>query len=292
MVVNINFELYKIFYVVVLNKGISKGAEQLMISQPAVTQAIKNLEAQLNTTLFTRTKKGIVLTREGEELFSYIKEGMNYFLNGTNKILELKNLETGIIKIGCSTSVTENFLMPYIKKFHELYPKIEIKVVNQLTDILLKDLRNGNIDIVIGGESFKENKDLLFKQIREIKYIFISDKKINMSLEEILKYPLILQTLPSVGRSVFDNFVRENNLKYNIGMEVISHRLVVEFVKSGIGIGLAVKEYISDDLKNENLFEIKVDRNLPIRKIGYVVRDNFVPSFAVKAFIDVIKNIN
>ena len=292
MVVNINFELYKIFYVVVLNKGISKGAEQLMISQPAVTQAIKNLEAQLNTTLFTRTKKGIVLTREGKELFSYIKEGMNYFLNGTNKILELKNLETGIIKIGCSTSVTENFLMPYIKKFHELYPKIEIKVVNQLTDILLKDLRNGNIDIVIGGESFKENKDLLFKQIREIKYIFISDKKINMSLEEILKYPLILQTLPSVGRSVFDNFVRENNLKYNIGMEVISHRLVVEFVKSGIGIGVAVKEYISDDLKNENLFEIKVDRNLPIRKIGYVVRDNFVPSFAVKAFIDVIKNIN
>ena len=82
---NINFELYKIFYVVANNNSISKGAEVLMISQPAVTQSIKNLENQLNTTLFIRTKKGIVLTPEGKELYNYIKEGMYYFINGTNK---------------------------------------------------------------------------------------------------------------------------------------------------------------------------------------------------------------
>ena len=107
----INFELYKIFYVVANNKSISKGAEKLLISQPAVTQAIKNLEGQLGITLFIRTKKGILLTTEGEELYNYIKEGMNYFINGTNKLLELKKLEAGTIKIGASTSITENLLM-------------------------------------------------------------------------------------------------------------------------------------------------------------------------------------
>ena len=75
---NVNFELYKVFYVVANNQSISKGAEVLSISQPAVSQAIHNLEDQLDATLFVRTKKGIILTKEGEELYSYIKDGMNY----------------------------------------------------------------------------------------------------------------------------------------------------------------------------------------------------------------------
>ena len=83
---NINFELYKVFYEVANAKSISKGAEKLMISQPAVSQSIQTLENELGGKLFVRTPKGVVLTNEGEILFDYIKEGMNYFINGTNKI--------------------------------------------------------------------------------------------------------------------------------------------------------------------------------------------------------------
>jgi len=287
---NINFELYKVFYVVANNKSISKGAEYLSISQPAVTQAIHNLESQLSTTLFIRTKKGIVLTKEGEELYSYIKEGMNYFLNGTNKIYNLKNLESGVIKIGASTSITENYLMTYINKFHKIYPNIEIKIVNNLTDELLRELRNGNIDIVIGLESFKDNKDLKFNLLNEIEYIFISDKKLNLSLDEILKENLVLQTSPSISRTIFDVFIKDNNNFYDKCMEVVSHRLLVQFVKSGFGIGFAVKQYIEDEINNELIYEIKTNCNLPRRKIGYLIRDNFVPSCAVSEFIKIIKN--
>ena len=91
---NINFELYKVFYEVANEKSISKGAEKLMISQPAVTQSIKTLEDQLNGKLFTRTPKGVILTNEGQELYNYIKEGMNYFINGANKFMSLKNLDS------------------------------------------------------------------------------------------------------------------------------------------------------------------------------------------------------
>lgn len=287
---NINFELYKIFYVVASNKSITKGAEKLLISQPAVTQAIKNLEGQLNTTLFIRTKKGIVLTEEGKELFNYVQEGMNYFINGTNKLLQLKNLETGIIKIGASTSITENYLMPYIKEFHKLYPKIEIKITNQLTDTLLQELRNGSLDVVIGGEPFKENKDLLFSPLREIEYIFISNQKLDLPFDHILNEKLILQTLPSVTRTTFDNFLKENNFTCNIGMEVVSHKLVADFVKSGMGIGFAVKQYLSDDLNDQKLYEIKTTQKLPNRKIGFLIKKDFVPSYAVKAFIDILNS--
>ena len=237
---NINFELYKVFYVVANNKSISKGAEVLSISQPAVSQAIHNLEGQLGTTLFVRTKKGIILTKEGEELYSYIKDGMNYFINGTNKLYNLKNMDEGVIKIGASTSITEYYLMKYIDKFHKMYPNIEIRIVNQLTDILIQELRYGNLDIVIGLESYKENKDLKFNKLDKIEYIFISNKELDLSLDEVVKNNLVLQVEPSVGRMVFDKYIKSHNLSYEKYMEVVSHRLLVDFVNSGLGIGFAV----------------------------------------------------
>lgn len=284
---NINFELYKIFYVVATNKSITKGAEVLMITQPAVTQAIQNLESTLNTTLFIRTKKGVILTNEGEELYKYIKEGMDYFINGTNKLNELKKLDSGVIRIGASTSLTENYLIKYIAKFHRLHPNIEIKIINNLTDNLLKDLRNGSIDIVIGSK-FNENKDLKFSRLFDTEYIFVSNRKEDFSNKDILKEKLILQTNPSVLRSSFDEYLKRNNFLANITMEVVSHKLVVESVLAGLGIGLVVKEYVKKELNNNELYEINTNVNLEKREVGYILKDNFILTYAVKEFIRII----
>jgi len=285
----INFELYKIFYVVANNRSISKGAEQLLISQPAVTQAIKNLEGQLGTTLFIRTKKGIILTNEGKELYEYVKEGMNYFINGTNKLQELKKMESGILRIGASTSITENFLMPKIKIFHELYPNIEIKIVNQLTVVLLQELRNGNLDVVVGSESFKDNKDLEFSYLCDIEYTFVSKDKLNLDVQNIFKKNVIIQTLPSVSRSIFEQLKNNNVISFDKELEVVSHRLVTELVKSDLGIGFVVKDYVLKDLLNGELYEVDILNNLPKRRIGYTIKKNFTPSYAVKSFLEIIK---
>ena len=284
---NINFELYKIFYVVATNKSITKGAGVLMITQPAVTQTIQNLESTLNTTLFIRTKKGVILTNEGEELYKYIKEGINYFINGTNKLNELKKLDSGVIRIGASTSLTENYLMKYIAKYHRLHPNIEIKIINNLTDNLLKDLRNGSIDIVIGSK-FNENKDLKFSRLFDTEYIFVSNRKEDFSNKDILKEKLILQTYPSVLRSTFDEYLKRNNLYANVTMEVVSHKLVVESVLAGLGIGLVVKEYVKKELNNNKLYEIKTNVKLEKREVGYILKDNFILTYAVKEFIRII----
>lgn len=87
--------------------------------------------------LFIRTPKGVTLTNEGEQLYSYIKDGMTYFINGTNNFMSLKNLDTGILNIGATTTISVNYLIPYIKKFHELYPNITINITNDLTNNLL-----------------------------------------------------------------------------------------------------------------------------------------------------------
>ncbi len=285
---DVNFELYKMFYVVANNKSISKGAEELMISQPAVTQSIKMLEGQLGVTLFVRTKKGVILTDEGEELYKYVKEGMTYFVNGHNKVMSLKKLDAGVLKIGASTSVTEHYLMPYITKFHDLYPNVEIKIVNLLTDVLLKELRNGNVDIVVGSNSDYVDKDLEFYEISEVGEIFVSNKEINLSTEHIFKSNLILQTAPSVARNSFNEYVKKNNINFVPFMEVVSHRLVTELVKSGMGIGVVTEEYVKDEL-GRTLFKVNNDIKLPKRKLGYTLLKNSVPSYRVKAFINLLK---
>lgn len=286
---DVNFELYKVFYVVANNKSISKGAEKLLISQPAVTQSIKMLEGQLGVTLFVRTKKGVLLTDEGRELYSYVKEGMNYFINGYNKVTSLKQLDSGVLKIGASTSITENYLMSSITKFHKLYPNIEIKIVNNLTDTLLRDLRNGNVDIVIGAYSSKENRDLTFTTIGEIHDVFISNEKRKINEVDLFKEKIIIQTFPSITRGNFNDFINGRGIEFEPYMEVVSHRLVTNFVKSGMGIGVATREYILDDLACGKLFEVDTSIELPSREIGYTLPKNSVPSYRVKAFINILK---
>ena len=285
---DVNFELYKVFYVVANNKSISKGAEELMISQPAVTQSIKMLEGQLGVTLFVRSMKGVILTDEGNELYKYVKEGMSYFVNGYNTVSSLKNLNSGVLKIGASTSVTEHFLMPFLKEFHRLYPNVEVKIVNLLTEVLIKELRNGNVDIVIGSNN-NIDKDLDFHVISEINDIFVSNKKIKLDVDELFKEKIIIQTAPSVSRNSFNEVIKKNNINFTPYMEVVSHHLVTELVKTGMGIGVVTKEYVLEDLKNNNLYEVDVNFLLPTRKLGYTLPKNTIPSYRVKAFIELLK---
>mgnify|MGYP003318319857 CR=1 FL=1 len=110
--------------------SISKAANVLFISQPAITKSIKKLENELEITLFNRSPKGVSLTENGKIFYEFIKNGIESFTNGEHKLTSLKNLDTGIIKIGASTTVTKYFLMPYIEKFHTLYPNIDISITN------------------------------------------------------------------------------------------------------------------------------------------------------------------
>lgn len=289
---NINFELYKVFYEVANSKSISKGAKNLMISQPAVTQSIQTLENELGGKLFIRTPKGVILTNEGLELYNYIKDGMTYFINGTNKFMSLKSLDTGILNIGSTTTISENILMPYLKEFHNLFPNIVINITNDLTDNLLKDLRNGNLDIVIIAIPKYNIKDLKINKILELNDIFVGSEKyknINYeNIENLFKEDILLQKKPSVTRNNFDEFLKDNKLICNPKMEVVSHNLLIKLIESNFGIGLVTKEFINDKL-NKTLYEIKIKENIPKRQLGYAIKNDIIPSFTTKKFIELLE---
>lgn len=288
---NVNFELYKVFYEVANEKSISKGAEKLLISQPAVTQSIKTLEAELGGQLFIRTPKGVVLTNEGEILYNYISEGMKYFINGTNKFTSLKEMESGTINIGSTTIISEQYLMPYLKHFHDMYPNIIINIINDLTDNLIKKLRNGDIDILIISMNNNDSiKDLDITTITELHDIFVGNIKYkDKNITNIFNEDLLLQKYPSVTRTNFNNYLKQNNLICNPKMEVVSHSLLTSLTENGFGIGLLTKEFISTKINN-TLFEINTNIKVPTRKLVYATKTNSLPTFTTSKFIETILN--
>ena len=292
---NINFELYRIFYAVANAKNITKAAEELMISQPAISKSIKKLEEQLGGTLFVRTKRGVVLTDEGKEFYNYIKQAMEYIYNAENKFTDLINLNTGIIKIGISTTLTKEFLLPYIEIFHKKYPNIDIQIVTDVTTVLIPKLRNGLIDIIVLNvvDSVIE-KDIEVINCRKVHDCFVVNNSFKeligkkVSLKELNNYPLILQSKGSNTRSFIDNIAKQNNVVLNPNAELASYSLVVEFAKIGLGVGYVTKDYIKDELESKKLFEIDLVEKIPSRFIGIAISKTHLPSFSAKKLIEII----
>ena len=129
-----NLELYKTFYFVAKNNSITQASNELMVSQPAVSKAIKTLESDLNTSLFNRNKDGVSLTNAGELLYAKINKAMELIISAEEDLDGLNNLEQGTINIGAGNTIMQRFLMPYIKEFHNKYPKINVIVHTVVTD--------------------------------------------------------------------------------------------------------------------------------------------------------------
>ncbi len=295
---DISLDLYRIFYVVAKNGSISSAANALFISQPAITFQIKKLETLLGVSLFTRTKHGVILTDEGKVLFDYVKSGIESITNGENALSNLKNLDSGIIRIGASTTVCRHVVMPYLEKFHELYPKIDIQIVNNLTNNLIKDLRNGNLDMLFLNMPMNENKDLKIIPLTDIHDIFVGNKKYydltngKLNLNELSSFPLIFQKLPSNTRTYLNNYLKDNHVDLKPQLEVVSYNLIMDLVKAGFGIGYATKEFIKAELENNSLYEIEVIPKVPKRFIGIATIDKKTPNYSVKKLIEMMAKNN
>lgn len=292
---NVNFELYKIFYHVAKNKNITKTANELMIGQPSISKAIKNLEEQIGCQLFIRSKYGVSLTEEGTVFYEYIKNAVEIINNAESKLKEMINLDYGILNIGVSHTLTQKYLIPFIKKFHDLYPKIKINIVTGPTQTLYNKVRNGNVDFIILNLPYVIPNDFnteILTTINDIfvandKFIELKDKVIN--LKDLNNYPLVLIAKGSNTRYFLDNFTSSNNVILNPEMELASYSLVNEFVKMGLGIGYLIKEFVSDELNSGELFELNINPKIPSRKIGLVYCNNKSLSMASVKFIELLK---
>lgn len=287
----------KYFILLLFIGSITKAANSLYISQPAITKTIKKLENELGITLFNRGPKGVVLTQNGKIFYDFIKNGVESFINGEHKITSLKNLETGTIRIGASTTVTRYFLLPFIEKFHNKFPNIDISITNSLTHRLVSDLKKGSLDLLVVNLPAKDDDTLIITPCATLQDCFAGNlnykQKIEneISLEDLVtNFPIITQKEPSNTRAFLNSLMEKNNISFHPKFDIVSYALVKDFAKIGMGISYITKEFAKDELENELLFEIPIKEKIPKRSLGIVLPKNTINSFATEKFIELITN--
>ena len=288
---NVDLELYRVFYAVAKHKHMTKASEELHISQPAISQSIKKLEDQLGGTLFLRSNKGMGLTEEGKMFYEYVKGALELINNAENEFTSFKDLSKGEIKIGCSTTLTKLVLMNALKDFHLDYPNININITNDLTSNLVNDLKLGKLDFVIFNESNIKETNLNLEKIKELKQGFIYNPKFyddNVNnFEDLNEIPLILQKEESNSRKLLDYVALQNNVKLIPKMEVVSQELITEFTNIGLGIGFAIIDLAKINFKN--LKELNINKKIPNINIYLATNKSVSLTFASKMFIKYLK---
>ena len=288
---NIDLELYRVFYVVAKNRHMTKASEELHISQPAISQSIKKLENQLGGSLFLRSNKGMELTEEGKMFYEYIKGALELINNAENEFTSFKDLSKGEIKIGCSTTLTKLILIDVIKKFHDEYPNININITNDLTYNLINNLKLGKLDFVIFNESNVKETNLNLQQIKKLKQGFIYNPKFYddkvTDFKDLNNVPLILQKEESNSRKLLDYIALQHNVKLIPSMEVASQELITEFVNIGLGIGFTMIDLATRNHKD--LKELKINSKIPNINIYLATNKSVSLTFASKMFIKYLK---
>ena len=146
---DINYELYKVFFHVASSLSFSEASKQLFISQSAVSQSIKTLEKKLGQPLFIRSTKKVQLTPAGEILLKHIEPAMNLIRRGEGQLLEANTLGLGQLHIGASDTICRYFLVPYLKQFHKKFPSVPIKVTNATSLSCVDLLEQGRVDLIV-----------------------------------------------------------------------------------------------------------------------------------------------
>ncbi|GGA15270.1 LysR family transcriptional regulator [Paenibacillus marchantiophytorum] len=270
-----NMELYQVFYVTAKAGSLSRAAEELYVTQPAITHSIKQLEAKLGGQLFFRTPRGVNLTVEGRELFAYIEQAYHFIENGERKIADMHQLAYGEVRIGAGDTLCKHFLLPHLKTFHESFPQVKIQVTNRTTKETIALLKEGKIDLGIVNLPISDPQ-IIIQESLSIHDCFLAGETYKhlaaapISLKKLLEHPLILLEKGSSTRAYLDQFGEKQGLPFKPEIELGSVDLLIEFARNGFGIACAIKEFVQQELADGNLYEITLETPIPARKIGII----------------------
>lgn len=288
---NADFNLYRIFLHLYEEGSISKTAAKLFVSQPAISYSLKELETQLGYTLFYRNSKGIEPTMEAKELYSYVSTAFQLLKDAEEHINNLKELNTGCIRIGISSYIGSSFLSSYIVEFHKKYPNISFEIVSKSSEEMMKLLEIRKLDFVIDTEipSYKDISKIALKRLKTC-FAYHRNYMGNRihSVLDLSKSSVLLPSIDSSFRIKIKDFFRKNNLDIIPLFETDSIDTMIQYTKDGIGIGFFYQEYLEKqpDLEEFRVFEF--DDNLPKIDLFCFTIDSYLTSAASK-FIELLK---
>lgn len=290
---DINYELYKVFYHVAITLSFSEASKQLFISQSAVSQSIKVLEKKLNQKLFIRSTKRVQLTPEGEILFKHIEPAMNLIKQGENQLLEAHTLNGGQLRIGASDTICRYYLVPYLNKFHKQFPHVHIKVTNQTSIACASLLEHGQVDfIVVNYPNSALSSTHIPRVINEFHDVFVANRQYfpldgqEVSLASLQKYPILMLDRKSTTSEFLHAMFQRSHLDLVPEIELSSNDLLIDLARIGLGIAFVPDFCIPTD--DKDLFVVKLKEELPKRQMVVAYNERMPISQTAKQFMSML----
>ena len=283
---DVNLEYYKIFYYVTKYQSITQAAEVLSISQPAVSQAVKNLEKTLGCKLFVRMAKGVRLTSEGDVLFSFVSKGYESILAGERKLSEILDLEGGEICIGASDMTLQFYLLSYLEQFHEKYPDIKVTVTNAPTPETLGYLEDGRIDFGVVSTPVITKHGCIQIPVRKIRDIFVAGHKFEylkgkkLCYRELSDLPVMCLEGDTSTRRYVAEFLEKERVMLQPEFELATSDMLIQFAKRSLGVASVVEDFAKQAIREGELFELQFDKEIPKREFCIVYNDKIPMSTA------------
>ena len=291
---NINYNLYKSFWVVYETRNISRAADLLYISQPAVSHNIKELEKQLGIQLFYKKANGMSATSESDILYKYISSAFNSIWKGEMTISDMAGLKTGVVKIGAPSYLSVLFLSDIITEFRQKYPNIKIEIVSKAVPDMIAMLQSQNLDIVIDSQPIPTEKSKTeIKYLKSYSHCFVTTDKFYtdkaLGIDGINNLPLIISSVNAEEIKLLKNGT--GGIKINPIIESWTTESMLKLVREGNGVGYCQEDYVKDELEEGKLKKLKINFTLPKLDIyaGYIT-DTL--AFAPKKFIEFLISKN
>lgn len=233
-------------------KSFSKAAEDLSVTQSAISQSIKNLENKIEVKLFKRSGKKVVLTQEGEKLFSLASNFLGNLGDTLEEIQHDKESMSGKIRIGTLTGVGKSWLAHEMLEYAKKWDDLTVQITLGFQEDLVRAFENYRLDFLILPEESLPTvgeKTLLSEEISTVVYPKDADFDIDaedLKLEDLSRIPTILfeeedHLLQKWSREIFGKFPKKLNVRYIIN----SHGNMLQAVQEGMGMAVVPKHVLS-----------------------------------------------
>ncbi|MGG4146441.1 LysR family transcriptional regulator [Paenibacillus algorifonticola] len=291
-----NLEWYRIFLHTARFKNLTRAAQELHITQPSVSYAIKQMEEALQLKLFHRLSKGVELTEEGQALQGYVEQSFSMLDSAQKHLQNMKLLNEGEIRIGASDSLIKHLLLPQLNTFHRDYPGIRIRLSHGKTPDLTQRLREGEIDCAIIHLPINDSQ-LNIQTLAVLEDCFVvgeayaelarrSAANGALSMQQLAELPLLLLSPGSSTREFVEQWFAGKGQVVKPDIELGSIDLLAQFARLGYGAAFISRSFVQEELNNGMLFELLVEDPLPPRSIGLAVRLDRKLSVAAERFVE------
>ncbi len=289
-----DLELYKVFAAVAEAGSVSGGAARLFITQPAASQAVKKLEQQVGVRLFTRGKRGVTLTQEGQLLYRHAAAALEALAAGEQQLRRVQGLEEGRLRLGAADTITQKFLLPYISAFRQLHPGVQLSVVNRTSLQLADRVKQGQLDLAVINLPVAES-GLQVRPILQVHDIFVGGHAFDelrgrvLTARQLAEYPLVMLEQQANSRRYVDAFFAQQGVTLEPRIELGAHSLLPSFAAIGFGLACVVREFCRKELEEGTVFPVQMKTPLPARFVGACWRADVPLTAAAAEFLRLVE---